>query len=203
MSNYRGAHTRGGTYFFTVVTYRRQLFLCDERVRTALREGIKIAQSKHPFTIDAWVLLPDHLRCIWTLPLDNADFGIRWAIIKRFVTQQCNSEFKRDDWMKPSKLKRKESTLWQRRFWEHQIRDEKDYEKHMHYIHYNPVKHGLAKEVSNWPYSTFHRYIKKACMEWIGRGFLRMRKWVTSVNLEYIFWCMECTLLGLTALTRS
>ena len=97
MSNYRRAHTRGGTYFFTVVTYRRQLFLCDERVRTALREGIKIAQSKHPFTIDAWVLLPDHLHCIWTLPLDDADFGIRWAIIKRFVTQQYNPEFKRDE----------------------------------------------------------------------------------------------------------
>ena len=72
--------------------------------------------------------------------------------------------------MKPSKLKRKESTLWQRRFWEHQIRDEKDYEKYMHYIHYNPVKHGLAKEVSNWPYSTFHRYIKKGMygVDWAG-----------------------------------
>ena len=170
MSNYRRAHTRGGTYFFTVVTYQRQLFLCDKRVRTALREGIKIARSKHPFTIDAWVLLPDHLHCIWTLPLDDADFGIRWAIIKRFVTQQYNPKFKRDDCMKPLKLKRKESTLWQRRFWEHQIRDEKDYEKHMHYIHYNPVKHGLAKEVSNWPYSTFHRYIKKGIygVDWAG-----------------------------------
>lgn len=81
--------------------------------------------------------------------------------------------------MKPLKLKRKELTLWQRRFWEHQIRDEKDYEKHMHYmhyIHYNPVKHGLAKEVSSWPYLTFHRYVKKAFMERVWRGFFRMRK---------------------------
>ena len=97
MSNYRRANTKGGTYFFTVVMYQQQLSLCDERVSAALQEGTKITQSKYPFTIDAWVLLPDHLHCIWTLPLDDADFGIQWAIIKRFVTQQCNSEFKRDD----------------------------------------------------------------------------------------------------------
>ena len=115
MSDYRRANTKGGTYFFAVVTYRRQAFLCDDRVRTALREGIKAAQLTHPFTIDAWVLLPDHLHAIWTLPPDDADFGIRWALIKRFVTKQCNPELKRDDWLNPSKLKRKESTFWQRR----------------------------------------------------------------------------------------
>jgi putative transposase len=170
MSNYRRAKTQGRTYFFTVVTYRRQGFLCNESVRRALREGIHHARKEHPFTIDAWVLLPDHLHFIWTLPCDDADFGIRWAIIKRFVTKQCNPELKRDDWMKPSKIKRKESTLWQRRFWEHQIRDDKDYEKHVDYIHYNPVKHGLAKQASDWPFSTFHRYREKGLYEidWAG-----------------------------------
>jgi len=170
MSNYRRANTKGGTYFFTVVTYRRQRFLCDEKVRNALRAGIKATQSTHPFTIDAWVLLPDHLHCLWTLPLDDADFGIRWAMIKRYVTKQCGPELKHDGWMSPSKHKRKESTLWQRRFWEHQIRDEMDYERHMDYLHYNPVKHGLAEKVADWPHSTFHRYVRQGIygMDWAG-----------------------------------
>jgi putative transposase len=170
MSNYRRANTKGGTYFFTVVTYRRQRFLCNETVRTALREGIQATQATHPFTIDGWVLLPDHLHCIWTLPVDDADFGIRWAMIKRYVTKQCNPELKRDDWMKRSKQKRKESTIWQRRFWEHQIRDDRDYENHMDYLHYNPVKHGLVAKVANWQYSTFHRYVRQGVygMDWAG-----------------------------------
>ena len=150
MSNYRRANTKGDVFFHGSDVSTATIFMWRAGKRCFARS--KITRSKYPFTIDAWVLLPDHLHCIWTLPLDDADFGIRWAIIKRFVTQQCNSEFKRDDWMKPSKLKRKELTLWQRRFWEHQIRDEKDYEKYMHYIHYNPVKHGLAKKVSNTKY---------------------------------------------------
>jgi putative transposase len=170
MSNYRRANTKGGTYFFTVVTYRRQRFLCDDRLRNVLREGIKTTQAIHPFTIDAWVLLPDHLHTIWTLPPDDADFGIRWAMIKRFVTKQCAPELKRDAWMNASKLKRKESTLWQRRFWEHQIRDESDYQKHMDYLHYSPVKHGLVEKVADWPYSTFHRYVRQGVygVDWAG-----------------------------------
>lgn len=158
MSNYRRANTKGGTYFFTVITYRRQKILCNEEMRIALREGIRQVQEAHPFVIDAWVLLPDHLHCIWTLPEGDADFGIRWAMIKRFVTKQCRL-LHRDDWMTASKRKRKESTLWQRRFWEHQIRDEQDYERHLDYIHFNPVNHGLVESVVDWPYSTFHRFV--------------------------------------------
>ena len=133
MSNYRRAKTKGGTYFFTVVTYRRQPILCDENLRKALREGIQEVRKVHPFTINGWVLLPDHLHCIWTLPPDDADFSIRWAMIKRFVTKQCGS-LRREDWMTASKRKRKESTLWQRRFREHQIHDDQNYKKHIHYI---------------------------------------------------------------------
>jgi putative transposase len=170
MSEYRRANTKGGTYFFTVVIYRRQPLLCDERVRAALREGIKTTRLTNPFSIDAWVLLPDHLHAIWTLPPDDAGFGIRWALIKRFVTKQCNPELKRDEWMNPSKLKRKESTFWQRRFWEHQIRNERDFQNHIDYIHYNPVKHGLVKKVSDWPFSTFHRYVGQGVYgtDWAG-----------------------------------
>jgi putative transposase len=161
MSNYRRANIKGGAYFFTVVTYRRQNLLCNENVRKTLREGIRNTQTIHPFIIDAWVLLPDHLHCIWTLPSNDADFGIRWAMIKRFVTKQCGPSLYRDEWMTESKWRRKESTIWQRRFWEHQIRNCQDYEMHMDYIHYNPVKHNLAARVCDWPYSTFHRYVRK------------------------------------------
>ena len=156
MPNYRRVYIGGGCYFFTVVSYRRQQILCHENVRTALRDGVR---ATHPFTIDAWVLLPDHLHCIWTLPEEDSDFGKRWGMIKRYVTKRCSPAFHQDKWMTGSKHRRNESTLWQRRFWEHLIRDEQDYETHMNYIHYNPVKHGLATKVSNWEYSTFHRYV--------------------------------------------
>ncbi len=159
MSNYRRANTKGAIYFFTVVTYRRQTFLCNENIRNALRNGIQNTQTTHPFIIDSWVLLPDHLHCIWTLPSDDANFGLRWAMIKRFVTKRCGPDLRREDWMNKSKRRRKESTIWQRRFWEHQTRDERDYEIHMDYLHYNPVKHGYVKSVIEWPYSTFHRYV--------------------------------------------
>ena len=144
-----------------MVTYRRQRFLCDENVRDALRNAIQSTRTTHPFKIDGWVLLPDHLHCIWTLPSDDANFGVRWAMIKRFVTKLCGPDLHRDDWMNESKRRRKESTIWQRRFWEHLIRDERDYEKHMDYIHYNPVKHGYVKSVIEWPYSTFQRYVRQ------------------------------------------
>lgn len=87
--------------------------------------------------------------------------GTRWAMIKRFVTKQCGLDLRREDWMNESKRRRKESTTWQRRFWEHQIRDDLDYEIHMDYLHYNPVKHGIVRNVKDWPHSTFHRYIRQ------------------------------------------
>ena len=172
MPNYRRASMEGGTYFFTVVTYRRQTFMCHENVRLALRQGIDEARKDHPFTIDAWVLLPDHLHCIWSLPPGDADFSVRWAMIKRFVSKQCGSVLRRDDWITNSKRSRKESTIWQRRFWEHQIRDERDYQAHVDYVHYNPVKHGQVKKVAEWPYSTFHRYVRKGIYsrDWAGEG---------------------------------
>jgi putative transposase len=161
MSTYRRAKTTGGTYFFTVVTYHRQRFLCDEPVRTALREAIHEVRAAYPFAIDGWVLLPDHLHCIWNLPSDDSDFGKRWAMIKRFVTKRCAPELLRAALLNDSKRKRNESTVWQRRYWEHMIRDEGDYLRHMDYLHFNPVKHGLVQCVKDWPYSTFHRYVRE------------------------------------------
>ena len=168
MSRYRRANEAGATYFFTVVTYRRQAILCDEPIRTILRHAIKQVQDVRPFIIDAWVLLPDHLHCIWTLPESDSDFAIRWSMIKRKVSLACASQYKREEWITPSKRKHRESTIWQRRYWEHQIRDDGDFMRHVDYIHYNPVKHGHCERAALWPYSIFFRYVKQGgyTMDW-------------------------------------
>jgi len=160
MSRYRRATAAGTSYFFTVVTYRRQPILCNDAVRDALRVAIEKMRVTRPFVIDAWVLLPDHLHCVWTLPNGDADFSTRWMIIKRAVSLACREDYRRADWGTVSKRKHRESTIWQRRFWEHQIRDENDFARHVDYIHYNPVKHGYVKCVTDWPYSTFHCYVR-------------------------------------------
>jgi putative transposase len=161
MANYKRAIIPGASYFFTLVTYRRRPILCDDVFREALREATKTVQSRHPFTIDGWVLLPDHLHCIWTLPPDDANFSMRWAVIKRLVSLSCKEHYHRPDWMTASKIKHRESTIWQRRYWEHCITTEADYLNCMNYMMMNPVKHGLVKQVKDWRYSTFHRDVKR------------------------------------------
>ncbi|MFI3216060.1 MAG: transposase [Methylococcales bacterium] len=157
MSRYRRTDLPGATYFFTVVTYRRRPILCDERVRVALRNAIKTVQSRYPFTIDAFVLLPDHLHCIWTLPPGDAAYPMRWGQIKQLVSKNCADYYHREDWLTSSKIKHRESTFWQRRYWEHCITTDRDYSHHRDYIAINPLKHGLVKRVRDWSYSTFHR----------------------------------------------
>lgn len=158
MSNYRRANAKGATYFFTVVTYRRRkLFILPEN-RHALRNAITEVKRRYTFSIEAWVLLPDHMHCIWTLPENDSDFSKRWGLIKAKFTKQSKLQLHNETWMNPSKHKHRESTIWQRRFWEHQIRDDDDFEKHLDYIHFNPVKHGYVDRVCDWPYSTFQRY---------------------------------------------
>ena len=159
MSDYRRSRITGGTYFFTVVTEERRPVLTMETVRTALREAIQQARTTLPFQIDAWVLLPDHLHCIWTLPEGDTNFSARWAIIKRHVSGGCATMIRAA--LIDSARKRNERAFWQRRFWEHQIRDNDDLTKHMDYIHWNPVKHGLVKTVKDWPYSSFHKYVAR------------------------------------------
>ncbi len=173
MSRYRRATTAGSSYFFTVVAYRRQPILCHETIRNALHNAIEAVRISRPFVIDAWILLPDHLHCVWTLPEGDADFSTRWAIIKRAVSLACKDNFHRDDLLTASKLKHRESTIWQRRFWEHQIRDENDFARHVDYIHFNPVKHGHVQHAVDWPYSTFHRYVREG---------LYKRNWAGTVN---------------------
>ena len=159
MATFRRSTAPGATYFFTVTTNHRQKLLTQPPYYQALKDALRDVKKTHPFTIDAFVLLPDHLHCLWTLPEQDADYSTRWNIIKRQVSQQTR-ELKSTS-LSESQLRRKELGLWQRRFWEHQIRDDRDYEKHVEYIHWNPVKHGYAKNVKDWPYSSFHRFVER------------------------------------------
>ncbi len=170
MPSYRREYVPGGTYFFTVNTYRRQPLLLKDGIRRALREGISLARQSYPFDIEAWILLPDHLHCIWRLPENDRDFSIRWPLIKRHVTKHGGMEQYLAIRASQSREHRNEGVLWQRRFWEHRIRDEADYRRHVDYIHWNPVKHGYVKRVKDWPYSTFHRYVAQGVYpeDWAG-----------------------------------
>jgi putative transposase len=176
MSRYRRASVAGSTYFFTVVAYRRQPILCDDTVRAALRTAIENVRKARPFEIDAWVLLPDHLHCIWTLPEGDADFSTRWMMIKCAVSLACRDDYHHAGWMSASRRKHRESTIWQRRFWEHQIRSETDFARHADYIHFNPVKHGHVSHAKDWPYSTFRRYVKQGLCsnDWVGSADIPM-----------------------------
>ncbi|WP_274571111.1 REP-associated tyrosine transposase [Neisseria leonii] len=143
--HYRRLYHQGGTYFFTVVTHKRQPILTTDTVRTALRQAVMTVREQYPFENVAWVLLPDHMHIIWRLPDGDGNFSERWRQIKRRTQFQLGSSVK----------------LWQNRFWEHLIRDEKDFEHHFDYLHFNPVKHGYAQTVADWQFSTFHRYVKQ------------------------------------------
>lgn len=160
MSNYRRANFPGGYYFFTVVTYNRQKLFSEETAREYLRQAWLVTQSKYPFDTVALCLLPEHLHCIWKLPPDDADFSTRWASIKALFTRKY-SKFARNNKITESHTKHRESAIWQRRFWEHQIRDETDLQNHVNYIHYNPVKHKLVLNANDWPWSTYQKYIKQ------------------------------------------
>ena len=155
---YRRARIRGGTYFFTVITYKRRKIFCDpeniELLRSAFRRVIKL----YPFKIDTFILVPDHLHCIWTLPEGDKDYPARWRLIKTFFTKRCQDHYKQIQ--SESRIKKKEQAIWQRRYWEHLIRDEEDLRKHVEYIHYNPVKHEWARAPLDWQYFSFHRYVR-------------------------------------------
>ncbi|MDN5882262.1 MAG: transposase [Nitrosospira sp.] len=154
MVRYRRVRVAGGTYFFTVA-------LADRRAATLvrhadmLREAFRVTRERHPFTVDAIVVLPEHLHTIWTLPEGDDDYPARWQLIKTRFTRGV------------SKLGIAWPPLqspWQRRYWEHVIRDDGDFRHHVDYIHYNPVKHGHTVRVRDWPYSSFHRYVKNGML---------------------------------------
>jgi putative transposase len=170
VARYRRAKAVGSCYFFTVVTERRQRILTAAPVRAALHAAIERVRSTRPFEIDGWVLLPDHLHAIWTLPENDADFSTRWRLIKTYVTRACGPAYFRADLRTDHRSAKQYGTLWQHRYWEHLLRDQADYAAHMDYLHINPVKHGLVKTVQEWPYSTFHRLVANGAYpaDWAG-----------------------------------
>jgi putative transposase len=159
MPNYRRPHIAGGTYFLTQVTYQRERWFCGEVGRRALREAIITVRQNYPFTINAFVLLPDHFHGLWTLPPDDRNLSVRVRLIKTYVTKHYGTALGIDRRVSVSRQKRGESNLWQRRFWEHLIRDERDLALHCDYIHINPVNHGLCEKPQDWPFSSIHRFI--------------------------------------------
>ena len=160
MRNYRRAFRPGGTFFFTLVTYGRRRFLCDDLARTLLREAIDACRVAKPFTIEGFVLLPDHLHALWTLPPGDADFSSRWMRIKRRFTRGWIAAGAWEGAVSDSRRRNRRRGVWQRRFWEHVIRDRDDFERHLNYIHYNPVKHHMATCPHAWPWSSFHRLVQ-------------------------------------------
>jgi putative transposase len=167
MVQYRRNFVAGGTYLLTLALADRRSGILVDRIE-ALRAAVRSTRRAHPFSIDAIVVLPDHLHVVMTLPENDTRFSIRWSLIKRRFTDAAARE---------GPLPRHpnaEPAVWQRRFWEHTIRDDRDFECHVDYIHFNPVKHGLVTRVSDWPHSSFHQFVRRGILpeDWAGDAAL-------------------------------
>src|SRR5262245_6940793 len=155
MTGYRRNFIPGGSFFFTVNLADRRSRLLTEQI-DLLRAAFRDIRARHPFAIEAIVVLPDHLHAIWTLPEGDADFAMRWRLIKSAFSRGLPQSER----VSTSRLSKGERGIWQRRYWEHTLRDERDFECHADYIHFNPVKHGHVTQVKDWPYSSFHRMVR-------------------------------------------
>ncbi|MGH8561841.1 MAG: REP-associated tyrosine transposase, partial [Nevskiales bacterium] len=155
MRTYIRARISGALYFFTLTLAERHGNpLLTEHV-SALREAFRQTRQDHPFDVKAIVILPDHLHCLWQLPPGDCDYSTRWRLVKAGFSAALPAHER----VSASRQRKGERGIWQRRFWEHVIRDERDYERHFDYIHFNPVKHGYVENVRDWPYSSFHRWV--------------------------------------------
>jgi putative transposase len=153
--HYKRNYQKGGNYFFTLVTYKRRPLFKQTQNVSLFKTALNKTKKNYPFSLNAFVILPDHLHCLWKLPKNDNDFSTRWRLIKRYFSMEINTLINN----------RKEKEVWQNRFWEHTIRNEEDWEKHMDYIHYNPVKHGLVNLPSQWKESSFHYWVEKGIYE--------------------------------------
>lgn len=178
MANYRRVFIKGGCYFFTVITYERRPILTEESNFHRLREAFRRVKAAHPFRIDAIAVLPDHLHVIWTLPAGDDEFPLRWRKIKHFFSVGVTAP----DTISSSLVSKREKGVWQRRYWEHALRDEPDWKRHIDYIHYNPVKHGYVERPSDWQYGSFARAMKQGWYP-IGWGD-RMPESIADMELE-------------------
>jgi putative transposase len=165
MPNYRRAQVAGGTFFFTVVTHRRRRIFHRAENRTLLGDAIRSCRENWPFEINAIVLLPDHLHAIWTLPKGDGNFSGRWSVIKKTFTAAFLAQGGEDRIVSPGKQREARRGIWQRRFWEHLIADELDFQTHFDYIHFNPVKHRLVTCPNHWEATSFHRWVKAGVYE--------------------------------------
>jgi putative transposase len=168
MSEYRRVRIEGGWFFFTVTLGDRSADLLVRHIER-LRKAYAAARRRDPFETIAVCVLPDHIHAIWALPQNDADFSRRWNLIKHDFSRGLPADPDRS----PSKRAKREKGIWQRRYWEHAIRNEADLARHIDYIHFNPVKHGLVSRACDWPHSSFHRYV--------ARGFLP-RDWAGDVR---------------------
>ena len=160
MSDYRRYFVAGGTYFFTVVTGGRAPLFANDAARQLLGSVFRRCLLREPFQIVAIVLLPDHLHSLWTLPRGDNDYSERWRWLKSEFTRQWLSLGGAEPSSRLAQQREGRRGVWQRRFWEHTIRDETDLERHADYIHFNPVKHGLVQRPRDWPWSSFHRWTR-------------------------------------------
>ena len=165
MPNYRRWRIEGGTFFFTVVAYRRAPLFTDPRACCLLGEKLRACKQLWPFEVDAIVLLPEHLHAIWTLPAGDADYSRRWAWIKKEFTKDWVTLGGRQQAVSDAQRERREHGVWQPRYWEHMIENEHDFDRHFDYIHYNPVKHGHVTDPADWPHSSFQRWVQAGVYE--------------------------------------
>ena len=165
MPHYRRAKIEGGVFFFTVALEDRTSDLLVREIER-LRRAYRDTKAKLPFRTEAICILPDHLHALWALPAGDADFASRWMRIKAGFSRGIPAAAARS----ASKIGKREKGIWQRRYWEHAIRDDSDFARHIDYVHFNPVKHGLVSRVTDWPYSSFHRYVQRGILaaDWGG-----------------------------------
>jgi putative transposase len=168
MPDYRRWRQPGGTYFFTVVTYGRRPIFDSDVARRLLRQAFLEALAIQPFVVDAIVVLPDHLHALWTLPSGDEDFSTRWGTIKKHFSSRWIASGGSSGVVSASKSRDRRVGVWQRRFWEHWIRSDDDFARHLDYIHFNPVRHGYVERPKDWPYSSFRKWVARGAYsgEW-------------------------------------
>ncbi len=184
MPNYHRMKIEGARYFFTVVTYHRRHIFTNDFARETLRDAIQQIKADRPFSISAFFLGPDHMHCIWKLPPGDSDYSARWSLIKQIFSKAYIAGGGKEMTQSTSRTKKKELGIWQRRFWEHRIRDEDDYWNHVHYIHRNPLKHGLVKSLRDWPFSSYHRFYQKGIYDNFDWKEFDSRKWDDQIEFN-------------------
>lgn len=160
---YRRSTVDGATWFFTVNLAERKNDLLVRHI-DLLRDAVRKVKTDHPFVIVAMVILPDHLHAAWQLPEGDHDYSLRRNLIKGLFSKSLP----KTEWIRASRQRKRERGIWQRRFWEHQIRDESDLQRHVDYVHINPAKHGYVDKAIDWPHSSLRRY----CKTWLATGKL-------------------------------